>query len=269
MELRGTRALLTGATGGIGRALAMALAARGAEVVLSGRRADVLESLAERINARGGAGAFALTADLADRDAHRDLLERAGDIDVLVANAALPASGLLGDYTVDEIDRALEVNLRAPIMMAKLAGERMAERRRGHLVFISSLSGKTASGRASLYNATKFGMRGFALGLREDLREHGVGVSTVFPGFIRDAGMFADAGVTLPRGVGTRTPADVARATVRAIERNAAEIDVAPFGLRVGALLGGAAPALAAAVQRRAGAGRITQGLAEGQRGKR
>ena len=76
--------------------------------------------------------------------------------------------------------------------MAKLAGERMAARSRGHLVFISSLSGKTASGQASLYTATKFGMRGFALALREDMRPHNVGVSTVFPGFIRDAGMCAE-----------------------------------------------------------------------------
>ncbi|MFC5744905.1 SDR family NAD(P)-dependent oxidoreductase [Actinomadura rugatobispora] len=269
MELRGSTALLTGATGGIGQALALALAARGASVVLTGRRADVLEPLAEKITKRTGVRAIALAADLADRDAPADLLERAGDIDVLVANAALPASGLLADYSVTEIDRALDVNLRAPIVMAKLAGERMAERRRGHLVFISSLAGKTASGRAALYNATKFGMRGFALGLREDLREHGVGVSTVFPGFIRDAGMFADAGVTLPRGVGTRTSRDVARATVRAVEKNVAEIDVAPLGLRVGALLGGAAPALSAAVQRRVGGDRVARGLAEGQRGKR
>ncbi|MFI0356536.1 SDR family NAD(P)-dependent oxidoreductase [Actinomadura sp. 9N407] len=265
MEIRGTRVLLTGATGGIGQALALAFAARGAEVVLTGRRADVLESLAKRIGAR----ATALPADLADRAAQEELLERAGDIDILVANAALPGSGLLADYSIDEIDRALDVNLRAPIVMAKLAAASMAAKGRGHLVFMSSLSGKTASGSTSLYNATKFGMRGFALAMREDMRPHGVGVSTVFPGFIRDAGMFAEAGVTLPRGVGTRSPADVARATVRAVEKNVAEIDVAPLGLRWGALFGGAAPVLAAAVQRRAGGDKITQAFARGQRGKR
>ncbi|MFG1998160.1 SDR family NAD(P)-dependent oxidoreductase [Spirillospora sp. NPDC048911] len=263
MKLQGARVLLTGATGGIGQALAEAFAARGGEVILTGRRTDVLEPLAERLGGR------AIAADLADPAAPEQLLAEAGEIDVLVANAALPGSGLLSEYSVDEIDRALDVNLRAPIVMAKLAGEQMSARGRGHLVFISSLSGKTASGQASIYNATKFGMRGFALALREDLRPHGVGVSTVFPGFIRDAGMFADANVTLPRGVGTRSPQDVARATVRAIDKNIAEVDVAPLSLRLGALIGGAAPSLAAAVQRRAGSDKITQGLAQGQRGKR
>ncbi|WP_067450794.1 SDR family NAD(P)-dependent oxidoreductase [Actinomadura macra] len=263
MELRGANVLLTGASGGIGQALATALAARGARVVLTGRRVEVLEPLAERLGGR------VVAADLADRDAVEGLLDEAGDVDVLLANAALPASGLLSSFSIGEIDRALDVNLRAPIVMAKLAGERMADRGRGHLVFVSSLSGKAASGQASLYNATKFGLRGFALALREDLRPHGVGVSTVFPGFIRDAGMFADAGVTLPRGIGTRTPRDVARATIRAIDRNLAEIDVAPLGLRLGALLSGTAPALSAAVQRRTGGHKVSGRLAAGQRDKR
>ncbi|MBT2488044.1 SDR family NAD(P)-dependent oxidoreductase [Streptomyces sp. ISL-96] len=263
MDLRGAKVLLTGATGGIGQALAADLAARGGEVVLTGRRTDLLEPLAAKLGAR------AIPADLADRDAIEQLLAEAGEIDVLVANAALPANGLLADYSIGELDRALDVNLRAPIVMAKLTGERMAARRRGHLVFISSLSGKTASGQASLYNATKFGIRGFALALREDMRPHNVGVSTVFPGFISEAGMFADSGATLPRGIGTRSPQDVARATVRAIEKNLAEIDVAPLNLRLIALLGGAAPSLTAAVQRRIGADKTTEQLVKGQRHKR
>ncbi|WP_433331089.1 SDR family NAD(P)-dependent oxidoreductase [Spirillospora sp. CA-294931] len=263
MELRGAKVLLTGASGGIGQAMARAFGARGAEVVLTGRRVDVLEPLAERLGGR------AIAADLTDPDAVERLLDEAGGVDVLVANAALPASGPLSDFSIEQIDRALGVNLRTPIVMAKLAGERMAERRRGHLVFVSSLAGKTASGHASLYNATKFGLRGFALALREDMRPHGVGVSTVFPGFIRDAGMFAEAKVELPRGVGTRSPADVARATIRAIEKNLGEVDVAPLGLRLGALFGGVAPGVAAAVQRRMGADKITTGLGENQRDKR
>lgn len=263
MDLSGAKVLVTGATGGIGQALATAFAAQGAQVVLTGRRTDVLEPLAEKLGGR------AIAADLADRAAVEALLEEAGEVDVVVANAALPGSGLLDDFTVDEIDRALDVNLRAPIVLAKLAGAQMAARGRGHLVFVSSLSGKSASGGAAIYNATKFGMRGFALAVREDLRPHGVGVSTVFPGFIRDAGMFADANVTLPKGVGTRSPEDVAKATIKAVRKNIAEVDVAPLSLRVGVLVAAVAPGLNAAVQRRFGGAKVTHALAEGQRGKR
>jgi short-subunit dehydrogenase len=133
-------------------------------------------------------------------------------------------------------------------------------------VFISSLSGKVASASSSIYSATKFGLRGFALGLREDLRPSGVGVSVVLPGFIREAGMFAQAGVELPRGVGTRSPDDVARAVVNAIEHNRAELDVAPLGLRLGASFAGLAPELAARVSRRMGGEKIASDLTAGQR---
>ena len=132
MDLRDANVLLTGASGGIGQELAVAMAASGAKLVLTGRRTDMLESLAEKLGGR------TVSADLADRDAIEELLKAAGEIDVLVANAALPATGLLADYPIGEIDRALDVNLRAPIVMAKLAGENMAARRRGHLVFMSS-----------------------------------------------------------------------------------------------------------------------------------
>jgi short-subunit dehydrogenase len=261
-EIRGT-VLLTGASGGIGQAIARALAARGAQLVLTGRRADVLEPLAAEVGGR------ALAVDLADRAALERLATEAGEVEILVANAALPASGTMDDYTVEQIDRALEVNLRAPIVLAKLLSEPMARRGHGHLVFISSVAGKASSGGGALYSATKFGVRGFALGLREDLRGAGVGVSTIFPGFIRGAGMFAEADVELPRGVGTRMPEDVAAAVVRAIERNSAELDVAPLTLRVATAFAQLAPEVAAGVSRRMGAERIAAELADGQRAKR
>jgi short-subunit dehydrogenase len=263
VNLDGATVLLTGATGGIGRALAERLTARGARMVLTGRRIELLDPLARQL------GAHAIPADLADRSSIEDFVHAAGEIDVLVANAALPATGMLDEYSIDEVDRALEVNLRAPIVLAKLLSVRMAAQRRGHLVFISSLSGKAASGQASLYNATKFGLRGFALALREDMRPYDVGVSTIFPGYIRDAGMFADSGAALPRGVSTRSPHDVAEATLRAIDMNVAEIDVAPLALRLVGLLGSCAPTVCAVLQRRAGADSITRQLAVGQRDKR
>src|SRR5438270_8960638 len=121
-------------------------------------------------------------------------------------------------------------------MLARAFAPAMARRGSGHLLFMSSLSGKAATPATSLYNATKYGLRGFASALRAELRASGVGVSAVFPGFIREAGMFADAQVKLPPGVGTRTPADVARAVLEAIERNRGEVDVAPLALRAGVI---------------------------------
>jgi short-subunit dehydrogenase len=185
-----------------------------------------------------------------------------------VANAAHSAAGLLEEFPLEEIDRILDVNLRAPIAMARALAPAMARRGRGHLLFVSSLSGKAASARSAMYNATKFGLRGFALGLRPDLRAQNVGVSVVCPGFIREAGMFADSGAKLPAGVGTRSPQDVARAVAEAIERNRAEVDVAPLALRVGALFGGAAPGLAATATRLTGSDELAVAIADSQRAK-
>ena len=103
------------------------------------------------------------------------------------------------------------------------------ERGSGHLVFISSISGKAPTARASLYAATKFGLRGFAFCLRDDLRGTGVGVSVISPGTIRDAGMMADSGASVPALMGTGTPEQVGAAVVSAIERNRGEVTVAPL----------------------------------------
>jgi short-subunit dehydrogenase len=214
-------------------------------------------------------GARALAVDLSVAAEVDRLLDEAGPVDILVANAALPASGTLDSFTVEELDRALDVNLRAPIVMARALAPAMVAKRRGQMVFIGSLAGKAATPGSALYNATKFGLRGFASALRADLRRHDVGVSTVFPGFIRDAGMFADSGAELPRGVGTRTPEDVARAVVTAIERNRAEIDVAPLTLRMSATFAGVAPELSAAMARRLGSEQISDRIASGQTDKR
>jgi short-subunit dehydrogenase len=141
----------------------------------------------------------------------------------------------------------------------------MVQRGRGHIVCISSLAGKAATPHTSLYNATKFGLRGFALALREDLVGTGVGVSVVLPGFISDAGMFADSGARLPPGVGTRTPEQVAEGVLRAIDNNRAEVTVAPLGLRLGSDFASVAPGLAGRLQRVAGGAKIAAQLADGQ----
>jgi uncharacterized protein len=263
MDLNGRTVLLTGATGGIGHAIARRLHAAGAQLVLTGRRTEVLEPLA------GELGARSLAVDLADADAVERLAAECADVDALVANAALPASGSVLSFSVEEIDRALAVNLRAPMILARLLSERMTARGSGHLLFISSLSGKSSQAGSAVYSATKFGLRGFGQGLRGDLRGAGVGVSVVFPGFISDAGMFADAKVTLPKGVGTSKPEQVAEAVADAIEHNRGEVDVAPVGMRLGATFAGLAPEISARVTRRLGGEAIAEQMGAGQADKR
>ena len=252
--------LLTGASGGIGRAIARAVAPMAGALVLNGRRTEVLDPLARELGAR------VVAADLSVREDVERLVEETGQVDVLIANAALRSGGLLDEFSQEQIDQMLEVNLRAPIALARALTPGMVERRRGHVVFMSSLQGKATTPVSSLYCAAKFGLRGFALALREDLRRHGVGVSVVLPGFIRDAGMFADSGARLPFGVGTRSPEDVAGAVVSAVERNRAEVLVAPVGLRLGTAAAAVAPALGAAVSRRLGSERIAAQIVAGQR---
>jgi short-subunit dehydrogenase len=238
VDLTGARVLLTGASGGLGEAIARALAERGAQLVLSGRRADALEALAREL------GAEAVPCDLSDRAAVERLADAAGAVDVLVANAGLPGSGTLLRLEQDEIDRVLEVNLRAPIALARRLAPAMVERGRGQLVFVASFAGKLPSaGESTIYTATKFGLRGFAHVLRAQMKRKNVGVSLVTPGPVREAGMFARGGGKPPRLIGTSSPKDVGDAVVRAIERNAAEIDVASLGLRAMAKLGALAPA--------------------------
>jgi short-subunit dehydrogenase len=263
VDLAGRTVLITGATGGLGQAIAGAFADRGASLTLTGRRAGVLEQLAPRWNARTIACDLALPAEV------ERLAAQAGEVDVLIANAGLPATGRLEELTQRQIDAMLDVNLRAPIALARALLPGMLSRRRGHIVFMSSLSGKAASPLSSLYNATKFGLRGFALSLREDTRGDNVGVSVVLPGFISDAGLFADAGVRLPPWIGTRTPADVAAATVRAVEHNRPEVSVAPGFLKLGADVASVAPGLAATVARLTGGDRLARAFSAGQLDKR
>lgn len=248
MKLSGAAVLLTGATGGIGHAIARRLKTEGCEVILTGRNAAVLAPLAEELGARS------IVADLGDPDDVDRLLAEAGPVDVLVANAALPGTGDLATMSIERIDQNLDVNLRAPIMMSRALIPQLTERGAGHLVFIGSVSGIVASPGSTLYNATKFGLRGFAGALRQDLHPTGVGVSLVEPGFVREAGMFVNSGMETPRGTRTVSPEQVASGVVKAITKNRGEVVVAPAEIRFGARLGSLFPSINDAAQRQAGA---------------
>lgn len=252
---------MTGATGGLGRAIAAALAGRGAKLVLSARKQEALDALAAELP---GEGHRTIVADLGEPGAGEKLAAEAGEVDALVANAGLPGAGLLTDFTPEQVSRALRVNLEAPMLMARALYPAMVERGSGHLVFVSSLSGKVASPRTSIYNATKFGLRGFAFGLRTDLGPRGVGVSVVSPGFVREAGMFAEAGAKPPPGMGTTTPEKVGEATVKAIERDKVEVVVAPIQLRAMSHFALATPGISVRAQSGAAGQKAAKAVADG-----
>ena len=266
MELAGKTALLTGATGGLGRAIAKALAEKGATLSLSGRKAEALEALAAELP---GEGHRVVPSDLAELGAAEKLAAEAGAVDVLVANAGLPGSGRLTELTPELLIRTLRVNLEAPMLLAQAVESQMLERGSGHMVFISSLSGKSATPLSSIYNATKFGLRGFALGLRADLDPRGIGVSIVSPGTIREAGMYADSGAKPIPGLGTGSPKQVADAVVKVIEHNKVEIAVAPVRQRLLAHFALTSPGISVKVASGDAGQKAAAAVVEGQLDKR
>jgi short-subunit dehydrogenase len=227
-ELANRTVLVTGATGGIGARIASRLHAEGASLVLSGRDKANLEGMATEL-----APARFVAADLSRKDEVERLVTTAGDVDVFVANAGIPASGQLVSFSVEEIDRTLNVNLRSAIVLARLLVPGMVSRGAGHIVLMASIHGKLPAALVSVYNATKFGLRGFGLALGKELRGTGVGVSVINPTFVREAGMWAETGVNAHPLAGQVTPDEVAAAVVKAIKQNRAEIDVAPLSARL------------------------------------
>jgi short-subunit dehydrogenase len=266
MDLAGRTALLTGATGGLGRAIATALADRGASLILSARKAEALEQMAAELP---GSEHRIVPADLAEPGAAEQLAAAVDDVDVLVANAGLPATGRLPEFSSEEMVCALRVNLEAPMLLARALEPGMVERGVGHMVFISSLSGKSATPLSSVYNATKFGLRGFALGLRADLDPVGIGVSLVSPGTIREAGMYADSGADPIPGLGTGSPQQVAAAVLSAIEKNRTEVTVAPIQQRFLAHFALTSPGIAVKIASGGAGQKAAANVAAGQADKR
>jgi short-subunit dehydrogenase len=260
MRLEGRSVLVTGATGGIGGAIVHELAARGCIVTATGRQQENLERLVSEL----GPPARGFAADLTTPAGVREVLDRTGPVDALVACAGVGVPEDLAGLSDEALEEAIRVNLLAPAALARAVIPQMKQRGEGHIVFISSVAALVATtSNGTMYTATKWGLRGLWLGLRHELHKTGIGVSTVFPGPVRDAGMFARTGVALPRGTGTSSPQDVARAVVRAIERDRRAITVATGTVRLGRVIGVVAPGLVAMIARLGGARRVREAVIE------
>ncbi|MDJ0852454.1 MAG: SDR family NAD(P)-dependent oxidoreductase [Myxococcota bacterium] len=245
-SFRGVRTFLTGASSGIGRALALRMGRDGARVALVARREKELLALAEEIRAAGGE-ALALPCDVAEREACEEACARAeawlGGVDLLVNNAGYGRHRRLADHDVADIERLMRVNYLGAVYCIKALLPGMLERRRGWIVFMASVAGKIASPDESAYAASKFALVGLASALSLEVEDAGVHVLTVCPGVIRTP-FFDDEALSRmpPVALGQMVePETLVEAVVRALARGRHEV-THPRAIGVGYVVQALAP---------------------------
>ncbi len=182
-DLTGKKALVTGATGGIGGAIARALHKAGAQVALSGTRQEALDAMAAELP-----GTVALRCDLSDNADTDTLIGRAevalGGLDILVANAGITKDGLLLRMKDEDFERVLDINLGSYFRLARAASKGMMKRRHGRIIAITSIVGVTGNPGQANYAASKAGMIGFTKSMAAELASRGITANCVAPGFI-------------------------------------------------------------------------------------
>jgi len=227
--LSGRYVLLTGGSRGIGPVIADALARRGAHLALAARSADGLRDTCDALRSYG-IRTLAVPVDLADATERQRLAERVLNefdrIDVLVSNAAVENEGAFVQTPWPAVDQTIEVNLVAPIHLTHLLLPHMLRQGHGHVVHVSSIGGKLGVPYDAVYCGTKAALGEWSRGLRLELAQTGIHVSTILPGYVVGVGMFARFGMPPPWLMGSCTPAQVATAVVRAIEAPCPEVIV-------------------------------------------
>ena len=228
-EIKGKNALLTGGSRGLGPVIARFLADRGVNVALVARTEDALKGVAGDIGERG-VRSLAVAADITDEVSVKGMLERIGGefgpIDILVNNAGMEWVYPYSEIPPETVGTMIRTNLMGPMLLTRLMLPGMIERGDGHIVTMSSLGGLKGSPYSATYAATKAGLIEWSRALREELRDAGIGVSVICPGFVAREGMFAVYGKSAPGLVGETTPEKVADAVIRAITKNIGEIVV-------------------------------------------
>jgi 3-oxoacyl-[acyl-carrier protein] reductase len=215
MELKNARALITGGSEGIGRGIAEALLARGAQVAIMARDEQKLEAAAAEI------GALAIPGDVTkEEDADRavaTVAEKFGGIDILVNNAGVGYFAPLVELDLAQFERVFAVNVTGAMLMGRAAARRFVEQNSGHLINISSTSGLAGGKGSSAYSSSKFALRGMTECWRAELRPHNVRVMLVNPSEVQTP-FFAKVGYEQELSEKKLVPADIAAAIVGALE---------------------------------------------------
>jgi short-subunit dehydrogenase len=255
-DIRGSRAIVTGASRGVGTYIAKTLAAQGVSLALAARDAAKLEDTRGACEALG-ARAIAVPTDVTSREDLRRLVETVerelGPIDILVNNAGIEITKSLQGTSFDEIDAVVCTNLSAPVWLIKMVLPQMVERRRGAIVNVSSLAGKTCAPYNAIYSATKAGLIALSLSVDLELDGTGVTIGTVCPGFVSETGMWANTGEKAPRMLREVSPQRCANAVLKVIAGSSSQELVSSSPIRPLLALAELAPGLYKPILKRLG----------------
>ncbi|XP_013365077.1 PREDICTED: dehydrogenase/reductase SDR family member 7B isoform X2 [Chinchilla lanigera] len=243
--LRNAVVVVTGATSGLGRECAKAFYAAGAKLVLCGRNTDALEELARELTAsrfpqkqmhKPCTVTFDLTDSAATMAAGAEILQCFGSVDILVNNAGISYRGAIVDTTVDVDRKVMETNYFGPVALTKVLLPSMIKRKRGHIVTISSIQGKISVPFRSAYAASKHATQAFFDCLRAEVKQDGIEVTLISPGYIR-----TNLSVNAVTGDGSRygamdrntaqgrSPADVAQDVLAAVGKKKKDVVLADW----------------------------------------
>ena len=231
-NLRGTTAIVTGASRGIGVYIARALAEEGVNLSLAARSGDELEQVRAEMDALG-VKAISTVCDVVKPEDRARLIEHTeaelGPVDILINNAGIERVRRFETAPDSDFTDTLAINLEAPILLTRAVVPGMLARKRGHVVNIASGAGKVGVAYCTSYCASKHGLVGFTHALRSEYEKSPVGFSVVCPGFVTDVGMYSrweDHGVHAPRIAGSSKPQKVASVTIDCIKKNRSEVIV-------------------------------------------
>ena len=228
-NLRGSTAVITGASRGIGVHIARVLAGEGVNLSLGARSADELEQVRAEMEGLG-VRAIATVCDVSDADDRARLIARTeaelGPVDLLINNAGIEVVAHFESADEADLVRTLDVNLVAALLLTRAVVPGMLARGRGHVVNIASGAGKVGVPYGVSYSTSKHGMVGMTHALRAEYHGRPVGFSAVCPGFVTDVGMYARWGISAPKIAGSASPEKVAAVVLKCIRKDKAEVIV-------------------------------------------